>query len=571
MSSFDSLPHTVTTLILDYAVSDHMDTIGAWKTKLPLLATCKQWRTIGKSLVYKTIYFESKPPGIDRSSSNDDEQGLEPGSFGTIYDNSRVASNMNLVKTVNAMCKIKRMAIKMSHSEHVRWLTLVLKREHCADAGCWNTIELLQLSIDHDNRVDTPSEKDIGIKLESNEWERELASLLAATKQLMPVILTLELRGNRTSVTEPFYNRIIEQYSGRVQSVSNVLPANICVATLPENLTCLVIVPDLTAAQLISRTCKNTLQLLNLNDTPREFSWMYFQSSPTASDIVFKSLRTLKVYYALVQPSNCGAPKKPPGSWRHRLDLNFVNRVCFPRLETLGIFNRPTDCDVLLSDEYPLQILDLELANTLLAKPPIESVSVQRVENVHLLFDNILYKYSDEFYRTLNYMLSGINVLQMATLKIRNMDFILDSGRTNWVNLTHLRFDKLDCRRLFRILPRTPSLISMTVDNFITKGVMGMYLEDEEEMSESIEPLASNVQNLALVNRTRSDTKDWFIQSIVIILMHMPLVRNFCNTSDTKNAVKAYIDKYKDKYPHFRELAVYDHLPRASHGDKLFF
>ncbi|KAJ1944683.1 hypothetical protein GGF37_002077 [Kickxella alabastrina] len=506
MSSFDSLPHTVTTLILDYAVSDHMDTIGAWKTKLPLLATCKQWRTIGKSLVYKTIYFESKPPGIDRSSSNDDEQGLEPGSFGTIYDNSRVASNMNLVKTVNAMCKIKRMAIKMSHSEHVRWLTLVLKREHCADAGCWNTIELLQLSIDHDNRVDTPSEKDIGIKLESNEWERELASLLAATKQLMPVILTLELRGNRTSVTEPFYNRIIEQYSGRVQSVSNVLPANICVATLPENLTCLVIVPDLTAAQLISRTY-----------------------------------------------------------------LNFVNRVCFPRLETLGIFNRPTDCDVLLSDEYPLQILDLELANTLLAKPPIESVSVQRVENVHLLFDNILYKYSDEFYRTLNYMLSGINVLQMATLKIRNMDFILDSGRTNWVNLTHLRFDKLDCRRLFRILPRTPSLISMTVDNFITKGVMGMYLEDEEEMSESIEPLASNVQNLALVNRTRSDTKDWFIQSIVIILMHMPLVRNFCNTSDTKNAVKAYIDKYKDKYPHFRELAVYDHLPRASHGDKLFF
>ncbi|KAJ1901222.1 hypothetical protein LPJ66_000936 [Kickxella alabastrina] len=414
MSSLDSLPHTVTTRILDYAISNHMDTIGAWKTKLPLLATCKRWRAIGKSLVYKTIYFESKPPGIDRSSSSndDDEQGLEPGSFDATYDNSRVTSNMNLVKTVNAMCNIKHIAIKMSHSEHVRWLTLVLKREHCTDAGCWNTIELLQLSIDHDNRADTPSEKDIVIELESDEWERELVSLLAATKQLMPVILTLELRGDRTSVTEPFYNRIIEQYSGRVQSVSNMLPANIY---------------------------------------------------------------------------------------------------------------------------------------------------------------NILYKCSDEFYSTLNCMLSGINVLQMATLKIRNMDFILDSGRTNWVNLTHLRFDKLDCRRLFQLLPRTPSLISMTVDNFITKGVMGVVLGDEEGMSESVEPLASNVQNLALVNRTRNDTKDCFIQSIVIILMHMPLVRNFCNTSDTKGTVEAYIDKYKDKYPHFRELVVYDHLPCASHGDKLFF
>ncbi|KAJ1934306.1 hypothetical protein GGF37_006412, partial [Kickxella alabastrina] len=184
-----NLPLVITHLILGYASTVNKRNLTlAWKHSLKLLAVCREWRAIGKCVVYRTAYLIEETPD-------------EP-------DDKTEITNIDLIKSVNFAHLVRTVFVIATNEMCLGTFILTHKTIFESDKYDWTRVNCFDMTVSEyvDKRnallIDEPSYE--------LAPDNSFADYFAAT---MPNVVSVSFNINPvTNKTTALCSRIINGY-----------------------------------------------------------------------------------------------------------------------------------------------------------------------------------------------------------------------------------------------------------------------------------------------------------------------------------------------------------------------
>ncbi|KAJ2243749.1 hypothetical protein GGI13_006487 [Coemansia sp. RSA 455] len=530
MPHINDLDKDVLAQILYKAVAAPAKNLSEWKAKLPLLAVCRKWTELALSFVFYQVFVEL--PELPGSSLD-----------------AHFLWNSNAELFISRGCVLRalRLTIQLPYNvtpDHLRFIALEILKLDRID---WQHINSLAFTFATWTLYlpDKPGSQD-------DKTVTDVARTALYFAQNLRNVVDLDLCSlDITSAGRFLYPNIATFYSGRLQMLRSQGYITLPIAYIPRNIRVLELTLDSSAVRVLPSICGETLKVLKLGDVPRNFAWHYFRYDIFDQPIVFRQLTVLHLSYEHNgMPLTEGEVQDKIASGAHNCD-----QLYFPALRELAIRNCTPDCDLLYADIPFPELKKVVLSGSISSIRYCSRLGFAQVGDLEV---DIISPYSGdapEIYNVTNHFFSNIRISRTAFLYVSGDKFILDPDEMRWVNISKLELPNVDYTTVCKVIGRLPNLGYLIVHNLAT----GSPIEDSSLFT-SADPMLAWGEKLVLLHvRDFSDDSPLAVCIDVIqaLLLHAGALKKLAVPESVHRLVVAFIDMYKDRYPHLANLTVY--------------
>ncbi|KAJ2339715.1 hypothetical protein GGH92_006590 [Coemansia sp. RSA 2673] len=231
------------------------------------------------------------------------------------------------------------------------------------------------------------------------------------------------------------------------------------------------------------------------------------------------------------------------------------DQLYFPALRELAIRNCTPDCDLLYADIPFPELKKVVLSGSISS---IRHCSRLRFTNIGDLEVDIISPYSDEapeIYNVTNHFFSNIHIGRAAFLCVSGDKFILDPDEMRWVNISKLELPNVEYTTVCKAIGQLPNLCELAIHRLATNSPI-----EDSSLFTSADPMLAWGEKLVLFHvRNFSDDSPLAvcIDDIQALLLHAGALKKLAVPESVHRLVVAFIDMYKDRYPHLANVTVY--------------
>ncbi|KAJ1881637.1 hypothetical protein H4R99_000886 [Coemansia sp. RSA 1722] len=541
-SNNNHLPHIVLESILNYATAQKIADYRQWKPRLQLLGVCQQWRALAKTMVYKTLIFQSR---IGRNTSANPQDGH---TFANSF-NGTIANNIQLIKSVQAINHTTEALVYMCFPLHFNWLFSTLLVTYHENTIFWAGVKTLRFTSTLASSVHKESgvEKVTGVECKDNI--RRMLLLARLMLYAIPNIEHLYLRGEQNEpMTKAFFDQLQSQYAKNLQSIDNILPAAIGCLVFP-NITSLNINFDNKEQQTLPQIYRDSLKFLHLAKVSADFSWSFFKSKDTLQPkLVFPKLYCLDI--AFVNHCFQVKPRSDPSKWRLTGKPNTLDRVYFPKLKILQVMYKPEISDLCFSDVFSKHLSKLRYSENATNQHTFAYSDISSIDKLTCFMKPPQPDTINGLYHETNYLLDRVEITQHAFLEVSFREIQLQPKNIRWTNLTDMDLSGIQYHVLVDLLTRTPSLVSLSLSGLKFNQLPDVF-DIREEYAELIK-----VKYVYVFGSLDKTQKSPLVDCICHLALCTRSLKKLGGTQLLIDMVIQFVDENRQRYPHLGNLGL---------------
>ncbi|KAJ2461326.1 hypothetical protein GGF42_000269 [Coemansia sp. RSA 2424] len=344
-------------------------------------------------------------------------------------------------------------------------------------------------------------------------------------------------------------------YGGQLQILraqGTVLPP---IYHLSRHIAVLELSLDSSAARVLPSICGETLRVLKLSSVPHNFAWHHFRYDVFVRPIVFPRLTSLGISYKFVHNEfTKDEVQRKITSGAYNCD-----QLCFPVLKELEINGCTPDCDLLYADSPFSGLEKVDLSGTLNAIRHCHRLSLAWVGDLYISAFPAGSHDMTNFYSATNHFFSSICIGRTAHLNLYIDGAPIDPELIRWANLTNLELRAVSYETLCKLIARLPNLTGFHTRHLELDTTLADTFSVDESLFFSMDPLLAWGAKLATIKIV--ELYDSFpitakARSILALALHVGALRRLTLPESIKPSVAAFIDEYKDRYPHLADMLL---------------
>ncbi|KAJ1646983.1 hypothetical protein LPJ64_001604 [Coemansia asiatica] len=543
-SAWNHLPYIVAEIILKYATIQRITDYRQWKTRLFLIGVCQQWRDLGKPMVYRDIIFQSR-------KYRHEIQAMDINKVFTNGFEGLIATNIYLIKSVDALKYVKEALVHMLAPLHYNWLFSTLLALYREDTLFWSGVKTLKIMSSLLGAVSSTTGVEIKTGVDQKDNIQRLMLVARFMQHAVPNVENLYLRGNsKDEITRMFFNKLQSQYSQDVRSIDNTIST--VIGTLAStNLTSLNISFDLQELQTLPRIYSKSLKSLQLCQVPPSFSWSFFlqDTDNLQENLVFSELYCLKIAFQI--NANRVKLASNPRDWRLKANPDHPSKVFFPKLKSLQISGRPEVSDISFSDIFSKHISRLNYVDNSFDEEAFKNANISSVGKLNCRMKKPLLETIEGFYHETNHLLGKIDINQYAFLDISfTAEMQIKPENTMWTNLTDLDVTGIEYSILINLLSRLPSLVSFTVASLRLSPIPDIF-EINEEQARSV-----CAKNAYVFGNPTVGSNKGLLDCVCHLVLSARSLEKLGGMRQLTDKLICFIDENCQEYSHLRNLCL---------------
>ncbi|KAJ2733694.1 hypothetical protein IW152_002877 [Coemansia sp. BCRC 34962] len=351
-------------------------------------------------------------------------------------------------------------------------------------------------------------------------------------------------------------SNLVSTYGGQLQVLRIGAPVSFDFPHYFRNIAVLELTLSLGVARGVPSVCGGTLKVLKLYDVPRNFVWRHFRYDLYTGPIVFCRLSILHLFYDYeLHIPTVDEMQGKAASGAHSCD-----QLVFPALKQLDIRNCTPDCDLLYAEAPFAELGSVRVAGLLNEISYCSRLKLVWVRDLHIELDISESDEAVQICNVTNHFFSRICIGQTAILEIGIGRFTLDPELIRWINLTKLGVVSINFKTLCRVIARLPNLTDFEAYflEFGAATVEGLVVD--ESLFSSTDPLLAWGAKLATVTVNTLDedcplaVNAYGIQSFIL---NAGALIGLAVPELVEPHVYAFVDTFKDSYPHLANITVY--------------
>ncbi|KAJ2827082.1 hypothetical protein FBU31_003268 [Coemansia sp. 'formosensis'] len=545
MAHINDLPAAVLTQILFKATAISAKTLSEWKANLPLVAVCRAWTELAQPFVFYHVY-------VELTSS------LWLDILPFAYSNTRSfwTSNAELIISRGRVLMARRLAIQLAENLTHGCLKSIALEILRLDRVDWQHINALAISSGPSVRqyyryaADTEEASDADIARTVQYFGRNVRNV---------VEINLDSK-DRDPQCNYFCARLAATYGRQLQIHRACYLFPVSFLNFSRHIKVLELNLGSLASSVLTGICGETLGVLQLYAVPRNFAWHHFRYDTFDQPIVFRQLTILHLNYQSEDESKVLTADEVQE--KTSLGARNCDRLRFPALSEMSIVNCTPDCDLLYADLPFPELKSVALSGSI---ESIHHCCRLKLTWVHGL-DVLIFPHSSgtstEIYRATNHLFSNICIGRTATLYLVTVDwFVLDADQMRWINLTKLVVQRVDYATICKAIGRLPNLCELTILYLVFGDMAVDDFSAHPSLFISADPLLAWGMKLETAN-ILSFGNDYFLTVVIgtiqDFIQHAGELKNLVVPKFARQPVAAFIDVYKDRYPHLADIQVLD-------------
>ncbi|KAJ2507287.1 hypothetical protein IWW47_001170 [Coemansia sp. RSA 2052] len=536
MPHINDLPVAILWQILYWAAAIPAKRLSEWKKKLPLVAVCRAWTKLAQPLVFYHVYVEY----IKTSAKCDSSANAPSDNTCTVWK-----SNAELLIARQRTLVARRLTLRMvefATPDDLRHIALDVLQLDRVD---WMYINTLNFS-DYCSRLMVYNEEIVVSESDNAEVARTMQYFGQNVRNIAELNFTEPYLGDMGYLVGDAF---ASMYGGQLQILRAGGSVPLPISYLSRHIAVLELTLDSSAARALPSICGETLRVLKLSKVPHNFAWHHFRYDVFVRPIVFPRLTILGIYYKFVD----NEPTKDEVQSKVASGALNCDQLCFPVLKSLTIHNCTPDSDLLYADTpFP----ELEKVNLSGPFNELRHCSRLRLSWVRDLSINIFPVRADDmtaFYSVTNHFFSSICIGRTATLVHHRYWDSIDPELIRWVNLTKLEMYTVSFEAFCKLVSRLPNLSYFRTTILEFGSTLVGDFSVVEPLFLSTDPLMAWGAKLATL--TIQEVSGSFpiaanAHSILALALHAGALKEFTVPEHIMPSVVAFIDEYKDRYPH---------------------
>ncbi|KAJ2754502.1 hypothetical protein GGI19_002350 [Coemansia pectinata] len=544
MAHINDLPADVLAQIMFKAAATPANRLSQWKAKLPLLAVCRAWTKQAICAVFDQVYIElfDACPHCDL-----------PMAALAYNNNLTLTSNVGLLISRNCTLVARRLKIELADratTDHLLYIVVIILKLHYVD---WMYINTLTIT---GPRWVCKHTFDLNHIEETSSVEVGLAVQFFATNMRNLVEFNLTYP-NIGFVGEHFYATLVSAYGGQLQVLRALSPNSFPISIFSRNVRVLELTLDSLETRVLPSICGETLKVLKLEKVPRNFAWHYFRYDDLFDQpIAFRQLTVLQLDFKHEEKAHT------EDDVRNKIASGAYNcdQLSFPALKQLSIQNCTPDCDLLYADLPFPKLKKVDLSGSISSIRHCSRLKLTWVRDLSVVIFSAKSDDTAELYRVTNRFFTDICIGRTASLRIYADWFILDPELMRWVNLTKLDIRKVDYATVCKAIGRLPNLCELTVHNLEFSSVATYSFLTDSSLFISPDPMLAWGAKLKLIVIVAFD-EDYPLpvcaSGIQALILHAGALSRLEVSRLAIQHVAAFIDIYKDRYPHLANMQLW--------------
>ncbi|KAI7830059.1 hypothetical protein BX661DRAFT_96773 [Kickxella alabastrina] len=522
------LPSDIFAQVFPYLVKIS-DISSSWKTLLPHLAVCHNWREAARPFVYRTVYISSKCPA---------EIGMW---VGGIHKPSvcGMNSNIKLAHMTGNFKYAKLLHIEMECLSSMRNFVEKMQGILSAQNNAWSNITALYY-------------KDSLYTFELFTYEL-LEPAMDLIAKSVPNVTKLNIFSNIASIAGTIVHQcLINKFSNQLVSFKCNSGVKVPKCKFSSALTTLSVCLNEIPLTVISSINTDTLRILQLKNVSYTFTWPYFNNENKTQTTRFPNLVDLKLYF------------------KNDVSNNYLNKAFFftdgedfmqlPMLENVLLVNIPVTLEKLFADSslHPPHktrfVLPQENTGSIHHEVWNDIIFVtiaygfRRLNKI--IIHNIIYKEGNHLVVSNPYLSREImgNIGKCLSLYPTNI-----SGSS----LSELYLDKVvNVYAITDILKHLPNLRRLEIKIFKCQRrrkseTFAIY----ETLESPVPALATNLQTL-VINNYRHFEEGYVERELSILLVQIRSLQLLCVPVNFIDQMLELTKYYGQVYPHVKSLQV---------------
>ncbi|KAJ2458749.1 hypothetical protein GGF42_001882 [Coemansia sp. RSA 2424] len=543
MPHINDLPVGVLWRILYWAATTPAKRLSEWKEKLPLVAVCRAWTKLVQLLVFHHVYVEYA------QECDDDELSTDAASIDASTD---WTSNAELLIARQCTLMARRLTSWMVYSatsDHLRHIALNILQLDRVD---WMYINTLNFD-EYSSGYDFLGEQDVSSEPDRMEFARTMQYFGQNMRNIAELNFTdLYLGDMGYLVGDAFAS----MYGGQLQILrvqGTVLPP---IYHLSRHVAVLELTLDSSAARVLPSICGETLRVLKLSNIPRNFAWHHFRYDVFVRPIVFSWLTILSLSYR-DQPTDLTKDevqrKTTSGAYN-------CDKLCFPVLKKLEVDNCTPDCDLLYADTPFPGLEKVDLSGTFDEIRHCRRLKLNWVGDLYIYISLLDTDDMTDFYSVTNHFFSRICISRTASLALHLSYVSIDPELIRWANLTNLELHAVSFETFCKLIARLPNLTEFETVILEFGTTLADNFSVDESLFRSTDPLLAWGAKLTTIF-IRKFSDDYQVEASVIAIQALALRANalkmFFVPMRIRSSVAAFIDEYKNRYPHLDGIELH--------------
>ncbi|KAJ2863140.1 hypothetical protein GGH94_003804 [Coemansia aciculifera] len=533
MAHINDLPDKVLELILYYAVATLEKTLSEWKAKLPLVAVCRTWTKLAIPTVFYQVYVE-----VEALHSNTRPSWTSNAGFlisrGCILAARRLT--IEFADRVTPEC-LHSIALKILQLDRVDW-------QHV------NTLTVTGPSSVHEYYQHIPGTVEAS--------EADIARAMQYFGRNLRNVTELNLAySNGGSSGECICFSLAKVYSGQLQ-IHRVSKYNLFgFVNFSRNIKVLELRLDSSAAHVLPSICGETLRVLRLYNAPRNFAWHHFRYNIFVRPIVFHQLTIFHLSYLREDKDQALTEDEiqdKVASGAHNCD-----QLSFPALKQLSIAYCTPDCDLLYADLPFPKLEKVKLAGYINNIRYCSRLKLTWIRDLHVEIFPCSFGNAAGINRATNHLFTNIGIGRSASLLVFADEFILDTDVLRWTNLTKLFIRRVNYATACKAIGRLPNLCELIIHNLQFGDMATNSLTADSSLFLNADPMLTWGEKLAILSVSIFEGDcplAGCMDGIQDLILHAGALKDLGVPGPTKQLVAAFIDVYKDRYPHLANMQL---------------
>ncbi|KAJ2813497.1 hypothetical protein H4S07_000649 [Coemansia furcata] len=544
MPHINDLPAAVLTQILYKATAFSAKTLSEWKANLPLVAVCRAWTELAQPFVFYHVY-------VELASSPWSE--ILPFAYSNTYP--FWTSNAELIISRGCVLMARRLTIELADiltPECLQSIALEILKLDCVD---WQHINALTITdgsslypyYDYTTDIEEASEADI-------------ARTVQYFRQNVRNVIEFNFAHTHGEAEGSCLAACLVAIYGRQLQIHRALSfIPVSILNFSRNIKVLELNLGTLATSILTGICSATLGVLRLYDAPRNFAWHYFRYDTFVQPIVFRKLTVLNLSYQ----SKDEGKALTEAEIQEKVALGALNcdQLCFPALRELWISNCTPDCDLLYADIPFPELKTVVLSGSIDSISHCTRLKLTWVQHLSVTITPSSSDNSTDIYGAANHYFSNVCIGRTATLAVLAEWLISDPDQMRWINLTILFFLKVDYTTICKVVGQLPNLCELAMF-FLEFGDMATDSRfADSPLFISADPLlawAEKLETVIISSFSKDSILAVGISGIQEFILHAGALKNLHIPISTRRPVTAYIDMYKDRYPHLADIKFLD-------------
>ncbi|KAJ2327173.1 hypothetical protein GGI00_004535 [Coemansia sp. RSA 2681] len=344
-------------------------------------------------------------------------------------------------------------------------------------------------------------------------------------------------------------------YGGQLQILraqGDVMPP---IYHLSRHIAVLELTLDSSAAHVLPSICGETLRVLKLDNVPRNFAWHHFRYDVFVRPIVFPRLATLSLSYShkFMELTKDEVQRKIISG-----ALN-CDQLCFPVLKRLIIRNCTPDCDLLYADTPFPGLEKVDLSGIFDAIRHCTRLKLIWVGDLRVEINSSWDDLAADIYNVTNHFFSSICIGRTAYLKLYGDLVSIDPELIRWSNLTYLNVQTVSFENICKLVSRLPNLTGFQAFSLDFGTTLADTFSMDESLFRSTDPLLAWGAKLAtIIIWSFSDNypEEARVIAVQALAQHAGTLKKFGVPRSVRSSVAAFIDEYKNRYPHLTDIAT---------------